>query len=175
MSPKRSAPAVVLAATVFLACLVLVAPQTVGGSDDHPSAESAKGVPAKFDHGFYEKVQDLIREGGGAVQQAPKFIPEADFEYVPRSAVRYYHVIIAIDGDGDAAVRRNMASVVDALEAVGARDIVPGGSLPFVTASVPVGEIPGLSPPRRGGPSGRRGDPPSSRRWTRRARPSGPT
>ena len=64
---------------------------------------------------------------------------------------RYYNVIIVVsrdDGDdrtGDEVVKENKDAVVKRLEILGARDIFAAESLSFVTASIPVADIPGFA------------------------------
>lgn len=111
-----------------------------------PSASGQEGAPGKFEEGFYSKIQGII--GSGAAPLAQRSSPEDDLEYVitlEADQDRRYHVIILVGGDGDEEVRRNKAAIVAALEGMGARDIAPAASLPFVTASVPVTGIPRLS------------------------------
>ena len=155
MSSRRTGSASLLvAAAAALACLAALALPT--GEVDGQSSED--GAPSKFDSGFYDKVQELIKgddDGGdGATTMPQQVTPDEDLEYIitvaadsaaTRDDIRYYHVIIAISGDDDAEIRRNMEQVVDAVEAAGGREIVSGGTLPFVTASVPVQAIPSLS------------------------------
>jgi len=96
-------------------------------------------APHKFDTGLYAKIRGLIAED-----------PQAGDPGV-HDGTRYYSVIIAVsrdDGDGrgpEETARENKGAVVKRLELVGARDIAPAGSLSFVTASVPVADIPGFS------------------------------
>ena len=64
---------------------------------------------------------------------------------------RYYNVIIVVsrdDGDdrtGDEVAEENKDAVVKRLEILGARDIFAAESLSFVTASIPVADIPGFA------------------------------
>ena len=97
------------------------------------------GIQSKFDDGFYEKINGLMPDdtqarGAGADDSR-----------------RYYSTIIVVsrdDGDSrsaDDVSRENRDSVVKRLNLLGARDVVAAESLSFVTASIPVGEIPGFS------------------------------
>lgn len=97
------------------------------------------GAEYKFDDGFYQKIQNLILE-------EPQ---EGDFGVY--DGTRYYSVVTVVSrdngdgGDPEAAAEENKASLVRRLEALGARDIAAAGSLSFVTASIPVADVPGLS------------------------------
>lgn len=97
------------------------------------------GAEYKFDDGFYQKIQGLIPED-----------PE-EGDYGVYDGTRYYDVLIVVsrdDGDdrgADETARENKDAVVKQLELVGARNIVSAESLSFVTASVPVADIPGFS------------------------------
>ncbi|MDA7959537.1 MAG: S8 family serine peptidase, partial [Nitrosopumilus sp.] len=91
-----------------------------------PSADEV--AAAKFDPGFYDKVRaitDAQAQGG-------------------TGDARYYDVLIIVsrdNGDGvdpDQTAARNKRAVAEELESMGARDIIQGGSLSFVAASVPV-------------------------------------
>ena len=153
MSPKRTASAALLAGVAAaLVCLAVLAPWAGEAGGQLPG----DGAPSKFDHGFYDKIQALIKGGGdddGGAPQPRRVTPDEDLEYVipaadsaaTRDGPLYYHVIMAIGGDGGAEIRRNMERVVDAIEAAGGREIVSGGVMPFVTALVPVQAIPALS------------------------------
>lgn len=93
----------------------------------------------KFDDGFYQKVQNLILE------------EPQDGDHGVYDGARYYDVIVVVgrdDGDDrepDETARENKAAVVRHLEILGARNIAPALSLSFVTASIPVADIPGFS------------------------------
>lgn len=97
------------------------------------------GAEYKFDHGFYQKIQGLIRD-------------------VPRNGdpgvydgKRYYNVIVVVtrdDGDGrdpDVTAKENKDAVVKRLGLIGARNVTAAESLSFVTASIPVADVPGFS------------------------------
>lgn len=97
------------------------------------------GAEYKFDIGFYQKIQDLIqdepREGEPGVYDGE----------------RYYNVIMVVsrdDGDDrnpDETARENKDAIVKRLELLGAHNITAAGSLSFVTASIPVADVPGFS------------------------------
>jgi len=136
-SPASDDKLVVLAVlAAILAPLGAVSAQTGGGAPDPAGNVDA---PHKFDAGFYAKIRGLIAED-----------PQ-DGNPGARDGTRHYSVIIVVSrDDGDArgpeeTARENKGAVAKRLELVGARDIAPAGSLSFVTASVPVADIPGLS------------------------------
>ena len=93
----------------------------------------------KFDDGFYEKISRIMEE------------PQLSGDPGVFDGVRYYDVILVVsrddgdDRDPDEVARENKAALVKRLELLGARDIVAAGALSFVTASVPVAEVPGFS------------------------------
>ena len=93
----------------------------------------------KFDDGFYEKIQSLILED-----------PQ-DGDFGVYDGKRYYNVIIVAsrddgdDRDPDETARENKAAIEKRLLHMGARDIVVAESLSFVTASIPVADIPGFA------------------------------
>ena len=148
MANRARAAAAVLAVAVSLALLAAAAPQATGGNGPGlPEGSAPKGDPAKFDYGFYEKIQDIISEQGSASHQAHhRVAPDDDLEYVvPVDTTRYYHTVMVVSGDGQEAIDRNKAALVAILEEMGARDIYPGRVLSFVTARVPVDLLPGLS------------------------------
>ena len=93
----------------------------------------------KFDDGFYEKIQGLILED-----------PQ-DGDFGVYDGKRYYNVIIVAsrddgdDRDPDETARENKAAIEKRLLHLGARDIVVAESLSFVTASIPVADIPGFA------------------------------
>ena len=130
---------------ILLAIVIISATSTV--LEQHAGGEvSANGARDKFEGDFYDKIQVLIHETARADIQIQRDVQGKNHEYpVARDPAKYYHIIIQIDGDGEEEVRLNKRSVVDMLEAAGARDIVPADVLSFVTASVPVTEIPRLS------------------------------
>ena len=96
-------------------------------------------VTEKFDDGFYDDVLALLQEepleGNTNVYDG-----------------RLHHNVIIVvsrdDGDGrdaDLVSSENKADVVEKLNLLGARDVLAAESLSFVTATVPVVAIPGLS------------------------------
>ncbi|ABK77169.1 hypothetical protein CENSYa_0536 [Cenarchaeum symbiosum A] len=93
----------------------------------------------KFDAGLYAKVLDLVQED-------PQGGDPGVFD-----GVRYYNVIMVVsrdDGDGrgpEETAQENKDSIVRRLNLLGARDILAAESLSFVTASIPVVEIPGFA------------------------------
>ena len=123
---------------ILLAIVIISATSTV--LEQHAGGEvSANGARDKFEGDFYDKIQVLIHETARADIQIQRDVQGKNHEYpVARDPAKYYHIIIQIDGDGEEEVRLNKRSVVDMLEAAGARDIVPADVLSFVTASVPV-------------------------------------
>ena len=148
MANRARSAAAVLAVAASLAILAAAAPQATGGDGPGlPKGSVSKGDPAKFDYGFYEKIQDIISEQGSASHQAnQKVAPDDDLEYVvPVDTTRYYHTVMVVSGDDQEAIDRNKAALVAILEEMGARDIYPGRVLSFVTARVPVDLLPGLS------------------------------
>ncbi|MDA7997989.1 MAG: hypothetical protein MPI93_08325, partial [Nitrosopumilus sp.] len=92
-------------------------------------------IVEKFEPGFYDLVRTKI--DGSPHGSGPH--------------TEYHHVVIMVgrhDGSGDdpdAVAERGKEAVAGRLEALGARDIVQAGALSFVTAHVPVDEIPTLS------------------------------
>ncbi len=94
-------------------------------------------IPYKFDGGFYDKIQGLISE-----------VPQ-DGDYGVHDDTRYYDVIIVVarsDGiDADETARENKDTIVEKLDLLGARNIEAAESLSFVTASIPIAKVPGLS------------------------------
>lgn len=96
-------------------------------------------APHKFDDGLYDRIASLA----GATFE--------DGDYGVYDGERYYDVLVVVsrdDGDGrtpDETADENKASVVRILEEVGARNILAAESLSFVTASVPVADVPGFS------------------------------
>ena len=90
----------------------------------------------KFDNGFYQKIQDLIKEPP----------PKGDV-YGASADSRYHNVIIVVsragdDKTGDDTAKENKDALVKQLKLIGSRHIVAAESLSFVTASIPVDEIP---------------------------------
>ncbi|MDA8002853.1 MAG: S8 family serine peptidase, partial [Alphaproteobacteria bacterium] len=97
------------------------------------------GAEYKFDPGFHAKVLDLMQE------------PSSGGDPGVFDGSRYYSVIIVVardDDDGkdpDQTAVENKAEVVEKLKSLGARDIASARSLSFVTASIPLAEIPGFA------------------------------
>ena len=95
----------------------------------------------KFDVGFYQKIQDLTQ------QQTTTRGSDSS----TNNGTRYYDTIIVVVRDGgdgignDEVARENKDAIVEKLKLVDARNISPGTSLSFVTASIPVDEISNLS------------------------------
>ena len=117
----------------------LVIPGDLIPKDNTPGPVADVDVSYKFDNGFYDKIQGLILE-----------TPQ-DGDFGVYDGTRYYNVIIIVtrdDGDGrdpEETARENKDAIVKRLELLGARDIIPAESLSFVTASIPVADIPGFS------------------------------
>ena len=107
--------------------------------DDSVGPVANTGAEFKFDDGFYQKIQNLI-------DAEPRAGDPGVFD-----GVRYYDVILVVgrddgdDRDPDEVSKENKAALVKRLELLGARDIVAAGALSFVTASIPVAEVPGFS------------------------------
>ena len=138
-----SATIILVAAIVLAASTALV--QYAGGGEEEDDVPLA-GAPDKFEAGFYNKIQGLINEDASPAATNLRGNPDRNQKRAAADvSATYYHVIIQVSGDDREELRLNKASVVDILKAVGARDIVPANVLSFVTASVPVMEIPGLS------------------------------
>ena len=134
---------ILVAAIVLAASTALV--QHAGGGEEEDDVPLA-GAPDKFEAGFYNKIQGLINEDASPAATNLRGNPDRNQKRAAADvSATYYHVIIQVSGDDREELRLNKASVADILKAVGARDIVPANVLSFVTASVPVMEIPGLS------------------------------
>ena len=125
------------ALSVALILIVIALPASFGAADTgDPAAvreDAAAGVPEKFDGPLYEKVQNL------ALRQS---------DDNRRGAVQYYDIVIVVarhDAGGNDIADGQKGLVVAELKRVGAVNIRAAESLIFVTASVPVGEILGLS------------------------------
>ncbi len=116
-------------------------PDIPGGlipEDGTPAPVGNVDVKHKFDVGFYQKIQDIILE------------EPTDGDPGVYDGKRYYNVIMVVSRDDDGrdheeAAKENKDSVVKRLELLGARDIVAAKSLSFVTALIPVADIPGFS------------------------------
>ena len=94
-------------------------------------------IPYKFDGGFYDKIQGLISE-----------VPQ-DGDYGVHDGTRYYDVLIIVarsdDKNAEETARENKDTIVEKLDLLGARNIEAAESLSFVTASIPIAKVPGLS------------------------------
>jgi len=107
--------------------------------DDAAGPVANVGAEHKFDDGFYAKIRGLIAEDP---QDGDPGVYDGE---------RYYNTIVVVgrdDGDGrnpDETARENKDAVVKRLETLGARDIAAAESLSFVTASIPVADVPGFS------------------------------
>ena len=138
-----------MSATIILVAAIVLAASTAlvhaGGGEEEDDVPLA-GAPDKFETGFYNKIQGLINEDASPAATNLRENPDRNQKRAAADvSATYYHVIIQVSGDDREELRLNKASVVDILKAAGARDIVPANVLSFVTASVPVMEIPGLS------------------------------
>ena len=118
-------------APALLVILTVLAFQHLAG--DAPA--SASTVPIeKFETGFYKKVTDMT-SGSDTLRS-------------PAGVQQYYTVVIIVekyDADGTDVLDLQKDRVVKKLEDAGARDINVAQTLSFVTASVPVDQIVGLS------------------------------
>ena len=107
--------------------------------DDTVGPVAETGAEYKFDDGLYQKIQDLMA-------QAPM-----EGEYGVYDGVRFYDVLLIVtrddgdDRDHDEVARENKEYLVSRLKEAGALNIRAAESLSFVTASVPVADVPGLS------------------------------
>ncbi len=94
-------------------------------------------IPAKFDGGFYDKIQSIISD-----------VPQ-DGDYGVHDGTRYYDVLIIVarsdDKNAEETARENKDIILQKLDLLGARNIAAAESLSFVTASIPVADVPGLS------------------------------
>ena len=104
-------------------------------ADSHQDGgKPAAGIPEKFDEGFYEEVQALAESGRGTQTRS--------------SALSHYDVVVVVvthDELGNDISSRTKADVAASLAEAGARHIFVAETLPFVSASVPVGSIIPLS------------------------------
>ena len=95
----------------------------------------------KFDDGFYQKIQNLTQQ-----QTATRSGDASTYD-----DMRYYSTIIVVPRDGgdgignDTVALENKNAVVNILKLAGALNITAAETLSFVVASVPVGEISGLT------------------------------
>ncbi|MDA7941790.1 MAG: S8 family serine peptidase [Nitrosopumilus sp.] len=125
-------PRVVMLAAAALAPGIVLAGAVPGITEEAGPARAPDAAPHKFDAGLYEKIKsraDGAAHGGGTA---------------------YYDVLIIVprdNGDGrdpDETAAANKAELARLLEGMGSRNVLPGGALSFVTASVPadrIGEI----------------------------------
>ena len=140
---NRSKRAACYVLSAVLVLVIIASPESFGASNDSDpdgaqnpvlgGAESDVGVPAKFGGPFYEKIRKLASQESGNGG---------------RSDTRYYDTVIVVpryDADGNDIADQQKSMVVARLEEAGAMNIRPAESLLFVTASVPVGKILGLS------------------------------
>ena len=84
----------------------------------------------KFDPYFYDKVRSMI---GGEISGA-----DADDDGL-------YNVIMVVNGQDDNTIQSNKDSLVKLLKEIGAKDIRPAMVLSFVTADIPIQEIPKIT------------------------------
>ena len=149
MAASIAAALVLIAApTVALSQVVdedgVAVPSTVPGGaalgDLVPGPVANTGAAHKFDEGLYDKLVALAGE------------TFEDGDYGVYDGERYYDVLVVVsrdDGDDgrapDETAEENKASVVRLLEDLGAKNILAAGFLSFVTASVPVADVPGFS------------------------------
>ena len=95
--------------------------------------QNSSGDPDKFDPNFYEVVQRLI---------------ENEMQTGSQRSFTYHDIIVVVnkyDGNGTDVSGQNKDAVVEILRLAGAQNIHAPESLSFVTASVPVGSILGVS------------------------------
>ena len=94
------------------------------------------GLEYKFDPGFYDKIKDIMDD------------PVIEGDPGVFDGTRYYDTILVISRggiDGDVTAKINKESLLIKLNEIGARDIYVAEVLSFITASIPVGELPGIS------------------------------
>ena len=94
------------------------------------------GLEYKFDPGFYDKILDIMDDP--IIEGDPGIF----------DGTRYYDTILVISRggiDGDATAKQNKESLLIKLNEIGARDIYVAEVLSFITASIPVGDVPGIS------------------------------
>ena len=94
------------------------------------------GLEYKFDPGFYNKILDIMDD------------PVIEGDPGVFDGTRYYDTILVISRggiDGDLTAKQNKESLLIKLNEIGARDIYVAEVLSFITASIPVGEVPGIS------------------------------
>ena len=116
-----------------------VIPGGIIPDDDTIGPVANTGAEYKFDDGFYQKIQELINT------------EPIDGDYGVYDGERYYDVLIVVsrdDGDDrtpDETAKENKDAVVKRLNILGAKNIFAAESLSFVTASIPVSDVPGFS------------------------------
>ena len=94
------------------------------------------GLEYKFDPGFYNKILDIMDD------------PVIEGDPGVFDGTRYYDTILVISRggiDGDLTAKQNKESLLIKLNEIGARDIYVAEILSFITASIPIGEVPGIS------------------------------
>ena len=94
------------------------------------------GLEYKFDPGFYDKILDIMDD------------PVIEGDPGVFDGTRYYDTILVISRggiDGDLTAKQNKESLLIKLNEIGARDIYVAEILSFITASIPVGQVPGIS------------------------------
>ena len=135
-SIKMQAAVVLVALLVAPAVIGLMAIPTTAQTDYPLSVINSihAGVPEKFEEEFYEKILNTISERNH-----------------PRSSSttpQYYIVVVVVERygpDGADVSATNKARIVKELKKAGAKNIASAETLSFVTASVPVNKIVGLS------------------------------
>lgn len=130
--------------TGLLATMLYAAEDTHGTIYDHMPNGPVGPVGAvddsyKFDDGFYDKIQEMINTE-----------PQSGASNVHDGKI-YYDIILVVsrddgdDRDPDVVSAENKLALVKTLHNIDSLNIRPGQVLSFVTASVPVKELPGLS------------------------------
>ena len=99
-------------------------------NDSFPNVAFADVVEEKFDPFFYDKVKSLI---GGEISGA-----SADEDGL-------YNVIMVVNGVTDDEIQENKDALAELLEEIGAKNIKPAVVLAFVTADIPIQEIPDIT------------------------------
>ncbi len=128
-----------LSQTVDEGAQIGIIPGDIIPDDITPTPVGNVDASGKFDGGFYKKIQDLTQA------------EHEDGDYGVYDGVRYYDVILVVsrddgdDRDADEVAQENKDAVVKRLENLGARDIMAAESLSFVTAKIPVADVPGFS------------------------------
>ena len=99
-------------------------------NDSFPNVAFADVIEEKFDPFFYDKVKSLI---GGEISGA-----SADEDGL-------YNVIMVVNGGTDDEIQENKDALVELLEEINAKNIKPAVVLAFVTADIPIQEIPSIT------------------------------